>query len=119
MVPDSTLGLAYFLGQTQSQEGNADYTLQIYDLNTYALINSIVIPNVIGYPVQLVRWGPRGIAFVTNNGDNLGTDAPGLTYILSGPEIASTTPALQHTPADRVHFTWEPRMRHRHAASLR
>jgi hypothetical protein len=125
MVPDSTLGLAYFLGQTQSQvggnygQGNADYTLQIYNLNTYALINSIVIPNVIGYPVQLIRWGAQGIAFVTNNGDNMGTDAPGLTYILSGPEIASTTPALQKTPAQRVHFTWAGRMHHRRAESPR
>ena len=125
MVPDPTLGLAYFLGQTQSQvggnndQGNADYTLQIYDLNTHALINSIVIPNVIGYPRQLVRWGTQGIAFITDNGDNMGTDAPGLTYILSGPEIASTTPAIQKTPAQRVHFTWQARMHKRRAASLR
>jgi hypothetical protein len=124
MVPDSTLGLAYFLGQTQSQvdgnsgQGNADYTLQIYNLNTYALINSIVIPNVIGYPRQLVRWGAQGIAFITDNGDNMGTDAPGLTYILSGPEISSTTPDIQQTPAQRVHFTWESRMHKRRPASL-
>ena len=93
MVPDSTLGLAYFLGQTQSQvggnggQGNADYTLQIYDLHTYALINSIVIPNVIGYPRQLVRWGPQGIAFITDNGDNMGTDAPAFDLIFSAGPI--------------------------------
>ena len=69
-----TAFLAYFLGQTQSQVGNADYTLQIYDLSAYALINSIVIPNVIGYPVQLVRWGAQGIAFVTTNGEVCGAD---------------------------------------------
>ncbi len=125
MVPDATLGLAYFLGQTQSQidgnygQGNADYTLQIYNLKTYALINSIVIPNVIGYPSQLVRWGAQGIAFITNNSDSMGTDAPGLTYILSGPEIASTTPAIQRTPVQRVHFTWQARMHKRRTASIR
>jgi hypothetical protein len=124
MVPDSTLGLAFFLGQTQSQvdgnsgQGNADYTLQIYDLTTYTLINSIVIPNVIGYPSQLVRWGAQGIAFITDNGDNMGADAPGLTYILSGPEIVSTTPAIQRAPAQRVHFTWESRMHKRGPASV-
>jgi len=48
----------------------------------------------------------------------MGTDAPGLTYILSGPAIASTTPAIQQSPAQRVHFTWQARMHKRRAASV-
>ena len=44
MVPDSTLGFAYFLGQTQSQvegdsgQDNRNFTLQIFDLKTYAFL---------------------------------------------------------------------------------
>jgi hypothetical protein len=62
MVPDSKLGRAYFLGQTPSEttsnaQTSTAFTLQIYDLRTRALLDSIVIPNVIGYPNQTVRLG--------------------------------------------------------------
>jgi hypothetical protein len=109
MAPDSALGLAYFLGQSASQVGEngpgTDYTLQIYNLTTYALVNSIVIPNVIGYPNQMIRWGASGIAFTTENGDYEGNNAPGMTYILSGPEISTTTPSVQRKSSERVHFS--------------
>jgi hypothetical protein len=121
MVPDSTLGLAYFLGQTQSQvggnygQGNENFTLQIFDLKTYALLDSIVIPNVIGYPIQMARWGASGIAFTTENGGYDGSNAPGLTYLLSGTRISRTTGSVQPTPADteRVQFTWGKQSRKR------
>jgi hypothetical protein len=117
MVPDSKLGRAYFLGQTPSQTaGNSEssiaFTLQIYDLKTKALLASIVIPNVIGYPNQMVRWGNSGIAFTTENGDYQGNNAPGLTYILSAPEISGPIPVAQQQSlvgAPLVHLTWQPR----------
>lgn len=118
MVPDSTLGLAYFLGQTPSQTaslspGTEAFTLQIYDLHSYALLDSIVIPNVIGYPNQMIRWGASGIAFITESGDAEGNNAPGLTYILSGSEISSPTPSVRQKSmgAERVRLTWKPRKR--------
>ena len=121
MVPDSTLGLAYFLGQTTTQiggnygEGTENYTLQIFNLKTYALLDTIVIPNVIGLPIQMIRWGASGLAFTTENGDYEGDNAPGLTYLLSGPEIASGNPAMRRPPAgtEHVRFTWKPRLRKR------
>jgi hypothetical protein len=120
MVPDSKLGRAYFLGQTPSQienendtQNSAAFTLQIYNLKTRALLDSIVIPNVIGYPNQMVRWGNSGIAFTTENGDYLGNNAPGLTYILSAPEISGPIPAQQQSleGAAPVRLTWQPRKR--------
>jgi hypothetical protein len=125
MVPDSKMGLAYFLGQTPSQIGGnygqdtADYTLQIYDLKTYALLNSIVIPNIIGLPTHLVRWGASGIAFTTIDGDPTRANAPGLTYLLSGAALSPTGSAMKHTPlnAERVQFTWLPRLHHRQSAA--
>jgi hypothetical protein len=121
MVPDSTLGLAYFLGQTTSQiggnygQGTENYTLQIFNLKTYALLDSIVIPNVIGLPIQMILWGTSGLAFTTENGDYEGDNAPGLTYLLSGPEIASGNPAVRRPPAgtEHVRSTWKPRLRKR------
>jgi hypothetical protein len=125
MVPDSTLGLAYFLGQTPSQvggnygQGTENFTLQIFDLKTYALLDSIVVPNVIGYPIQMVRWGAAGIAFTPENGDATGDNAPGLTYLLSGPEISRVSAAAQRTSTDveRVQFTWKSRRQKRKSSS--
>ena len=91
MVPDSTLGRAYFLGQTPNQnnygQSFTSYTLQIFDLTHFTLLNSIIIPNVIGLPSQMVRWGASGIAFTTEGGNSQTANAPGMTYIISGPII--------------------------------
>jgi len=114
MVPGSTLGLAFFLGQTTSPvsgaPGTVAFTLQIYDLHSYALLDSIVIPNVIGQPIQMVRWGASGIAFTTENGDFEGDNAPGLTYILSGSEISKPSAAARQKSAgaEHVRLTWKP-----------
>ncbi len=121
MVPDSALGVAYFLGQSSAQTGRqagVSFTLQIFDLKTYALLDSIVIPDVIGYPNQLVRWGISGMAFTT--GDYEGDRAQGMLYILSGPKIARTTPSVQPPPADtdRVQFTWSAHLRKRPANTV-
>jgi hypothetical protein len=118
MVPDSALGVAYFLGQSSSQtsanstQGGVAFTLQIFDIKTYALLDSIVIPNVVGYPNQLIRWGTSGMAFTT--GDYEGDRAQGMLYILSGPKIARATPSVEPTPADteRVQFTWSAHLQH-------
>jgi hypothetical protein len=118
MVTDSALGMAYFLGQTEAQvSGNygqfdEDFTLQIFDLKTYALLNSIVIPNVVGVPFQMIRWGASGIAFTASCKDLPGQNAPGLTYILSGPRILSPTASVKRKSmnAERVHFTWRSQL---------
>ena len=41
MTPDSTLGTAFFAGQTSSLAGTATFTIQSYDLVHYAPITSI------------------------------------------------------------------------------
>jgi hypothetical protein len=113
MVPDSTLGRAYFLGQTPNQnnygENSTSYTLQVFDLTHFTLLNSIVIPNVIGLPSQMVRWGTSGIAFTTEGGDSQTANAPGMTYIISGPIIMSTAERQSVAPqTPHVQLTWHP-----------
>jgi hypothetical protein len=109
VAPDSKLGRAFFLGQT-SDQGYGTYTLQVFDIRNFELIKSIVIPDVIGLPARLVRWGDSGLAFVTCCGSVSGNNAPGLVYVLSGPAISgpastTTTPAA----TEHVHLRWKPR----------
>lgn len=67
MVPDSGLGKAFFLTQTQLA-GNTTVTLQSFDLVNFTLLNSMTIPNLKGTVQSLVRWGQNGLAFNTDQG---------------------------------------------------
>lgn len=97
MVPDGSLNIAYFLGQTQSESGTSEYTLEAFDLTHFTLLGSIAVPNVIGTPVKLIRWGTNGLAFLTQTlNTNNGSKAPGAgdgVYLISGAFV--TDPALQ------------------------
>jgi len=66
MVPDSGLGKAFFL--TQTQNASTTVTLQSFDLVNFTLLNSMTIPNLKGTVQGLVRWGQNGLAFNTDKG---------------------------------------------------
>lgn len=70
MVPDSTLGCAYFITQTAAQvtAGNNDYTLSCYSTTDQTLTRSLVIPSIVGAPTKMLRWGNEGLAFITDAG---------------------------------------------------
>ncbi len=91
MVPDSTLGLAFFLGQTSAQQGGPDYTLSAYNLTTFANVGSIILPGIAGNPVRLLRWGSNGLAFLTNDDDSTPrTPVAGMgVYLVSGSFVTS------------------------------
>jgi hypothetical protein len=67
MIPDSSVGKAFFLSQTQNA-GPTTVTLQSFNLTSFALLNSITIPNLNGTVQTLVRWGSNGLAFSTSKG---------------------------------------------------
>ncbi len=73
MVPDSTLNSAFFFGQTPSQAGSTSFTIESFNLTTFAPISEITIANVQGYPLQFIRWGASGLAF---------NDDAGFIYII-------------------------------------
>jgi len=75
--------LSHAIAITGLGPGPVSYTLNIYDLNTQALLNSITIPAGLGNPVQMTRWGTNGIAFVT-------TGQPSVLYLLQGSAISGT-----------------------------
>jgi len=100
MVPDSNLNRAYFLGQTQSQFGSANFTIESFDLTHFTPLNSVVFFNVAGNPLRLIRWGINGLAFNTSGGQII---------LISGSFVSSTAaPRVQaHPLIDHVQRTWE------------
>lgn len=100
MVPDSTLNRAYFLGQTQSQVGSNNFTIESFDMTHFTPLNSITISSLQGNPLRLIRWGTNGLAFNTNGGQII---------LISGTFVTSIAapPAQAHVLSDHVQRTWD------------
>ena len=89
VVTDSTLNRAFVLtpsGTSNYGLNTTSYTLDIFDLNTQVLLNSIVIPDVLGYPTRMTRWGSNGLVFVTT-GVPYTSGTAGVLYLLQGSSI--------------------------------
>ncbi|KAA6456881.1 hypothetical protein DYQ86_23805 [Acidobacteria bacterium AB60] len=83
---DAAQDRVFFLGQSTAQQGTTTYTLQAFDQKNFTLVNSTIIPNVLGTPVALIRWGSNGLAFTTRGGlqyffSGIG---PGRLYVFTG-----------------------------------
>ncbi|HVJ07403.1 MAG TPA: hypothetical protein VM554_03405 [Acidisarcina sp.] len=102
MTPDSTLGLAYFLGQPAAQSGTVGYLLQSFNLASTNAIKGIPLYNIQGAPQHMVHWSTtgtstvNGLAFSTSKIANCAfspcSTSSGGVYILVGPFITSTAP---------------------------
>jgi IPT/TIG domain len=90
MAVDTTLNIAYFLGQTLESEGSQNYVLSAYDLSSYKLLGAVQISGVPEPPEKLVRWGSNGLAFLTGDG---GPTLRTAVYLVSGDFV--TSPAAQ------------------------
>jgi hypothetical protein len=86
MIPDSGINSAFFLGQTASQFGTQSFTIESFNLTTFAPIAELVIPNVQGYPLRFIRWGAHGLAF---------SDDAGYVYIVNSPFVADSATQLR------------------------
>ncbi len=102
MVPDSTVSKAFFLGQTSSQTGSQNYTLESFNISQFTPIDSVQFPNVSGKPLRLIRWGSNGVAFNTTGGQ---------LYLYQGSIVAEsaevTSAKLNQLLADPVRRTWK------------
>ena len=97
MVPDGTLNIAYFLGQTPSQQDTPNYTIEAFNLTNFTPISSITISDVTGNPVKLIRWGANGLAFLTKK-----TLIPaGPNFYIQGSEVYIISGAFVTNPAIR------------------
>jgi len=68
MTPDSTLNAAFFAGLTDNQLQDNQMTIATFNLTQFTSINTLVVPNVVGYALRLIRWGTDGLAFLTTSG---------------------------------------------------
>ncbi|HEX8814717.1 MAG TPA: hypothetical protein VF753_04375 [Terriglobales bacterium] len=114
MVPDGTLGAAFFLGQTQPEAGTTTYTLESFDIHALTPISTFNIENVVGLPTQMIRWGSNGLAFITI--DRSQSPPTGAVYVVTGTFISSAEVRRNLNAVENVHRTWTPESRLSHAS---
>ena len=86
MAPDGSIGKAFFVTSSYSQNNPPFGAITSYDINHFTPIDSILFPNVFGFSDHLIRWGNNGLAFGANYTTFSGTTANviGRVYIYSG-----------------------------------
>jgi hypothetical protein len=72
---DAALQKAWTIPEQPFKATVADVTITSFDLNSFAQIASVTVPNVQGRVLQFTRWGSNGLAFCSDLG---------FVYILSG-----------------------------------
>jgi IPT/TIG domain len=68
LVPDSTLNRVFIFGQTNSQSGTNNFTIESFDQKALTPVSSITLNGLSGSPFSMVRWGNSGLAVLTTNG---------------------------------------------------
>jgi len=104
MVPDGTLGAAFFLGQTSAELGTSTYTLQSFNISTFTPAQGVNIANVVGTPTALIRWGSNGLAFTTI--DNGQSPPTGAVYVVSGALVTPPSNRIAQS-SENVRRTWK------------
>jgi hypothetical protein len=108
MVPDGKLGLAYFIGQYQSQTGSSSYTIASFDIQRFTRISEFSVTGLTGFPTHLIRWGSNGLALTTETADG----SAGTTYLISNSFVTQTSPDMVH--AETVRRTWKFPLSYQH-----
>jgi len=88
-TPDETVHRVYFLSAPFSSGGPVTVTLRAYDSQTFVPVGTLDIPNILGTPTEMVRWGSNGLAFCTTGGNVVLIQT---TLIPSGGPIPTPTP---------------------------
>lgn len=101
MVPDGTLGVAFFLGQTQQDFGGQTYTLESFDLQKFTPIATLRIPDVVGSPTKLIRWGTSGLAFTTSSSSG------GNVVVINSSFVSGSNLFRGPAPSVNVQRTWK------------
>jgi hypothetical protein len=96
VAPDSSLNRVFILGQTTAQASTNNFTIQSFDEKACTLVSSITLENLLGSPIQLVRWGTSGLAVLTMN---QGNGSPGMLYLIQDGTFVSSAPAAALQPS--------------------
>lgn len=86
VAPDSSLDRVFILGQTAAQADTSSYTIDSFDEKAYTPVSSITLDNLLGTPIELVRWGASGLAALTMNQDG---GPPGMLYLVQDSTFVS------------------------------
>jgi hypothetical protein len=105
MVPDGTIGRAFFLVQV-NEASYSNYTLESFDINTLEPISSLVITGVIGTPSRLIRWGSNGLAFTASTYDYSTKTTTGAVYLVSGSFVTGSKSGDVPNPKENVKRPW-------------
>jgi hypothetical protein len=107
LVPDSLINRVFILGQTASQAGTSNFTIQSFDEKAYTHISSITLPSLLGTPIELVRWGASGLAVLTANQD---VGSPGMLYLIQDTSFVSNAQSIAmrfSSPQELVKRRWK------------
>jgi len=83
-VPFGSLGTLYVIGQTTSDKATGTYTLQAFNINTFALIGTLHFPILDGLPTKIIHWGPNGLAISTVGYNATYPTYHGAVYLING-----------------------------------
>jgi DNA-binding beta-propeller fold protein YncE len=111
LAPDSSLNRVFILGQTSTQQGTNNFTIQSFDQKNYTPVSSLTIDNVLGIPTQLIRCGTSCLALLTNNQGNYG-GTQGMVYLIQDSTFVSSKlaapAAATATSTEFVKLRWKP-----------
>jgi len=106
-APDSSLNRVFILGQTSAQANTNNFTIDSFDEKAYTPISSMTLGNLLGTPVQLIRWGNSGLAVLTMNQDN---GSQGMLYLVQDATFVSnaqTVASRLSKPQELVQRRWK------------
>jgi hypothetical protein len=99
VAPDSSLNRVFILGQTSAQANSNSFTIQSFDQSTFGLVSSISLENLVGSPIQMVRWGMSGLAVLTSGGvSDILENSLGMLYLIQDPTFVSNAKSSPASP---------------------
>ena len=119
VTPDSSLNRVFILGQTAAQANTNNYTIESFDETAFTPVSSITINNLVGFPIEMIRWGTSGLAILT---DNLGpviyfsgyTGSQGMLYLIQDTNFVSSAQVATPKSQGICSATLEERHQSRH-----
>lgn len=105
VAPDSSLNRVFILGQTATQGGTNDYTIESFDEKAFTSISSITVNNFLGSRIELIRWGSSGLAVLTI--DQGGSGSQGMLYVIQDSNFVSTAVPAASRPRELVKRRWK------------
>ncbi len=107
VAPDSSLNRTFILGQTVAQANTNNFTIESFDEKAYTPVSSITVDNIVGAPIECVRWGNSGLAVLTING---GSGSQGMLYLIQDTTFVSSARAAASEfskPQETVQQRWK------------